>query len=145
MAEGLFPVAEVPEFLPESAGYDTEYRRSIKWNTAAGDFVRDGANRVAGCNGQEAFAVWCFKTAQTERYRCLAYPDSIGAEMECTAAYDDESTVESMVQRAVTEALLVNPRTEEVWDFSFSRDGDCLHCTFKVRGILWDAEIEISI
>ena len=61
------------------------------------------------------------------------------------AAFDDESTVESMVQRAVTEALMANPRTEEVWDFSFSRDGDCLHCTFKVRGIRSETEIKISI
>ncbi len=140
MAEGLFPVMEVPKFLSESAGYDTEYRRSMKWDAAAGDFVR-----IEGCSGHEAFAVWCFKAAQTERYRCLAYPDSIGAELERAAAFDDESTVESMVQRAVTEALMANPRTEEVWDFSFSRDGDCLHCTFKVRGIRSETEIKISI
>ncbi|MDE7300421.1 MAG: DUF2634 domain-containing protein [Lachnospiraceae bacterium] len=141
----LFPVVEVPEFLPESSEYDTEYRRSVKWDPAAGDFVRDGANRMVECGGQEAFAVWCYKIAQTERYHCLAYPDSIGSEMERALDNDDEKTVESMAQRTITEALMVNPRTEAVWDFSFSWDGDNMHCTFKVKGIHWDAEIVINI
>ncbi len=144
MSEALFPVVDVPEFIPESSEYDTEYKRSVKWNPVEGDFVRDGANRVMECDGREAFAVWCFKIAQTERYRCLAYPDSIGTEMERAMDNDDEKTVESMVQRTITEALLVNPRTEEIGDFSFSWAGDVMHCAFKVRGVGID-EITITI
>lgn len=145
MAGTLFPVVEVPEFLPENAGYDTAYRRSVKWDAAAGDFVRDGANRMVECGGEEAFAIWCYKAAQTERYRCLAYPDSIGTEMERALDHDDEKTVESMVQRTVMEALMINPRTEDVRDFSFSWDGDVMHCQFKVKGVGWNEEITIAI
>lgn len=132
---GLFPVVEVPEFIQETVPYDTQYKRSIRWDPAKGDFVRDGANRLAECDGREAFAIWCFKTAQTERYRCLAYPDTIGAELERALGSDDEKTVESMVQRTITDAIMVNPRAEEVRDFVFSRDGDTMHCIFKVKGI----------
>lgn len=145
MSQPLFPVVQVPEFTPENIGYDTKYRRSAKWDPAAGDFVRDGANRMVECDGREAFAVWCFKTAQTERYRCLAYPDSIGAEMERAMDNDDEETVESMVQRTITEALMVNPRTEDVLDFEFSWDGDNMRCRFKAKGVGWDEEITITI
>lgn len=141
----LFPVVEVPEFIPEKLKYDTQYRRSVKWNPETGDFVRDGANRMAECDGKEAFAIWCFKIAQTERYRCLAYPDSIGTEMERAMDNDDEKTVESMVERTVTEALMVNPRTEDVRDFEFSWDGDHMHCRFKVKGVNWDDEMTITI
>ena len=144
MAEALFPVVEVPEFIDESTEYDTKYKRSVKWDAEKGDFVRDGANRVVECDGKEAYAIWCFKIAQTERYRCLAYPDSIGTEMERAMADDDERTVESMVQRTVTDALMVNPRTEYVRDFVFSWDGDNMHCQFKVKGIDWDEEITIT-
>lgn len=132
---GLFPVVEVPEFIQETVPYDTQYKRSIRWDPAKGDFVRDGANRLAECDGREAFAIWCFKTAQTERYRCLAYPDTIGAELERALDSDDDKTVESMIQRTITDAIMVNPRAEEVRDFVFFRDGDTLHCTFKVKGI----------
>lgn len=139
MSEALFPVVDIPEFIPERTEYDTSYKRSVRWNPDTGDFVRDGANRMVECSGREAFAIWCFKTAQTERYRCLAYPDSIGTEMERAMDNDDEKTVESMVQRTITEALMVNPRTENVWDFVFSWDGDNMHCSFKVKGVGYEA------
>lgn len=145
MSEALFPVVEVPEFLPENMGYDTEYKRSVKWDPVIGDFVRNGANRMVECDGREAFAIWCFKIAQTERYRCLAYPDSIGTEMEKAMADDDEKTVESMVQRTITDAIMVNPRAENVWDFEFSWNGDNMHCSFKVKGIGWDEVVTITI
>lgn len=145
MSQPLFPVVEIPDFIRENTVYDTEYKRSAKWDPVAGDFVRDGANRMVECDGREAFAVWCFKIAQTERYRCLAYPDSIGTEMERALDNDDEKTVESMVQRTITEALMVNPRTEDVFDFEFSWNGDSMHCKFRVKGINWDDEIVITV
>ena len=145
MSQSLFPVVQVPEFIPENAGYDTEYRRSARWDPAAGDFVRDGANRMVECDGREAYAIWCFKVAQTERYRCLAYPDSIGTEMERAMNNDDEATVESMVQRTITEALMVNPRTEDVLDFEFFWDGDNMHCRFRVKGVGLDDGITITV
>lgn len=145
MSEALFPVVDVPEFMSESSEYDTEYKRSVKWNPEEGDFVRDGANRMVGCNGREAFAIWCYKIAQTERYRCLAYPDSIGVEMERALDDDDNETIESMVQRTITEALMVNPRTEDVWDFEFVWDGDSMGCQFKVKGVNMDEEITIAV
>lgn len=145
MSEPLFPVVEVPEFVSENSQYDTEYRRSVKWDVEKGDFVRDGANRMVECDGREAFAIWCFKVAQTERYQCLAYPNSIGTEMERALDNDDEKTVESMTQRTITDALNVNPRTEDVFNFVFEWEGDTMHCTFQVKGIDWDEVINISI
>ncbi|MFG6369609.1 MAG: DUF2634 domain-containing protein [Lachnospiraceae bacterium] len=144
MSQPLFPVVQVPEFVPQNTKYDMEYRRSAKWDPVKGDFVRDGTNRVVECDGKEAYSIWCFKIAQTERYRCLAYPNSIGVEMERALDNDDVETVESMVQRTITEALMVNPRTEDVWDFEFSWKGDNVYCRFKVKGVDCD-EITIAI
>ncbi len=145
MSGALFPVVEVPEFISENAKRGTHYKRSVRWDSAAGDFVRDGANRMVECDGREAYAIWCFKIAQTERYRCLAYPDSIGTEMERALDNDDEKTVESMVQRTITDAIMVNPRTENVRDFEFTWDGDNMYCNFKVKGIDWDEIITVTI
>ena len=145
MSGALFPVVEVPEFISENAKRGTHYKRSVRWDSAAGEFVRDGANRMVECDGREAYAIWCFKIAQTERYRCLAYPDSIGTEMERALDNDDEKTVESMVQRTITDAIMVNPRTENVRDFEFTWDGDNMYCNFKVKGIAWDEIITVTI
>lgn len=136
---------EVPDFLEEDTEYDTQYRRTMKWDMEKGDFVRDGANRVQECSGEEGFMVWCYKTAVTERYACLAYPDEIGAEMEEAMDDDGEDIVESQVERAVTEALEVNPRTEWVGDFEFTWNGDVMHCTFSVKGVDMDEIFSISI
>lgn len=89
--------------------------------------------------------VWCYKTARTERYACLAYPSELGAEMEAAMEDDDEMTVESMVERTITDALMVNPRTEYVQDFEFSWNGDEMHCRFRVKGMDWDEIITITI
>lgn len=145
MSEPLFPVVDVPKFVSEKRNYDTSYRRSVKWDTVAGDFVRDGANRMIECSGTEAFAIWCFKVAQTERYRCLAYPNEIGVEMERAMNNDDEKTVESMVRRTITDALMVNPRTESVRDFEFTWNGDNMQCQFKVKGVDWDDIVTVTI
>lgn len=145
MPETLFPVFEVPEILEEDMRYDRRYKRSVKWDAEKGDFARDSANRMVECDGREAYMIWCFKTAQTERYSCLAYPPAIGVEMEAALKDDDERTVESMVQRTITDALMVNPRTEYVRDFSFTWDGDEMHCRFQVKGIDWDKRFLITI
>ena len=78
----LFPVVEVPELIEESERYDEKYKPSVAWDLEKGDFVRTGANQLVACDGREAYRVWCVKNALTERYTCMAYPDSIGTEME---------------------------------------------------------------
>lgn len=145
MSEPLFPVVDVPNFIQNNSKYDTEYKRSVKWDPVDGDFIRDGANRMVECNGRESFALWCYKICQTERYRCLAYPNEIGTEMERAMNNSDEKTVESMVARTIEDALMVNPRTEWVRDFEFMWNGDKMTCTFKVKGIGWDDVIAITI
>lgn len=145
MAEALFPVVQLPELTTAGQMYDRTYKRSVKWDREKGDFVRDGANRMVECDGREAFATGCYKASMTERYRCLAYPNAIGAEMERAMAEDDEKTVESMVQRTITEALMANPRTEYVRDFDFAWEGDRMSCTFTVKGLDWDEPFMIAI
>lgn len=134
MTEELYPVFDVPEASDEEEEYDTEYKRSMKWDTETGDFVRDSTNHVMECSGQEAYMVWCYKIALTERYSCLAYPDEIGTELEDAVYDDDPDTVESMMQRTITEALMTNPRTESVDNFVFTWKGDTVSCTFEVTG-----------
>ena len=35
----------VPTFIEESSEYDTQYKRTMKWNPEKGDFVRNAANQ----------------------------------------------------------------------------------------------------
>ena len=146
MAEELFPVVDdLPEFIEESSEYDEEYRRSIKWDIELGDFVRNGANQMVEADGREAWATWCFKTTLTDRFANEAYTDSIGQELEAALKETDREIAESMIKRTLTDALMVNPRTDQVTDFTFTWDADEMHCTFWVYGVEWDEPIQISI
>lgn len=142
---GLFPVIDVPdETDDEEEEYDIEYRRSMKWDYRKGDFVRNGSNQVDEADGYEAYALWCYKIAQTERDSCIAYSDEIGSELEEALSLDNTSVTESMIERTITEAINTNPRTEYVRDFEFTWNGDTMHVNFRVKGLNWDDEIKIS-
>lgn len=148
MEDGLFPVFDDQE-AEEEEEYDTDYKRSVRWNPKTGDFSRDRSNRLIQCDGQEAYMIWCYKMVQTERDSHLAYLEDVsgvdlGVEMEVVAQESDHKTVESMIERTMTEALELNPRTESVGNFSFSWDGDNVHGQFEVLGIGMDDAIQIS-
>ena len=138
MSEMLFPVIDVPELVEDEELYDSQYRSSVKWDFELGDFVRDGANKLVECDGQEAFKVWCVKIVLTERFTCLAYDDDIGTEIEDALQERVYYAVESALERTITEALMVNPRTEYVRDFDFEAEGDELWLSFTVKGVDWD-------
>lgn len=145
MAEKIIPVFDVPEVSVKGTDYDTTYRESALWDYEKGDFVTDSAGRVVKSSGKQAYMLWCYKVAQTERYSCLAYGSDIGAELERAMAEDDEKVVESMVRRTITEAVMANPRTAFVGNFEFSRNEDELHCSFDVKGIEWNDSFRVSI
>ena len=137
MADELFPVYDIPEVIEDEDRYDTDYHRSMKWDVQLGDFVRDGRGKVVEDDGESAYMTWCYKVSQTERFRCLGYPDEIGVEIETATASRERAVIESMIQRTVKEALMVNPRTIDVSDFEFSWNGDSLSvtCTISAKDI----------
>lgn len=130
--------------------FDTEYKRTMKWNPEIGDFVRDSSNRIVECDGYEGYAIWCYKMVQTVRDAHAAYIEEItgndlGVDMDGIEQEDDRETVESMLQRGYTDALMVNPRTESVSNFEFIWEGDEVNCTFQVSAVDWDETVQISI
>ncbi len=143
----LFPTVEIPSFVDERDSYDTEYRESLTWDLAEGDFKRTAAGRVPYSDGKTAYQIWCIKTVATERGTCLAYADDIGSEMETATMASDRGAVELSIRRTIEEALLVNPRTRSVDGFSFEWDGGSVFVKFTVTGVddhKFDIETNIS-
>ena len=153
MDNKLFPEYDLDEEEADEESreeFDTEYKRSMKWNPELGDFVRDSSNRIVECDGYEAYAIWCYKMVQTVRDAHTSYIEEItgndlGVDMDGIEQEDDRETVESMLQRGYTDALMVNPRTESVSNFSFNWEGDEVNCTFQVSAVDWDETVQISI
>jgi len=125
-------VERSPDILDEDNDYDMAYKPSAKWDLKTGDFVRDGNGDIVKCDGYEAFRVWCVKVTLTQRNALRAYSQEIGTELDEALAWDDHGIVETEVQNAITEALLVNPRTVDVGEFEFTWYGEELHVRFVV-------------
>lgn len=139
----LFPVVESPEFIQDNQ-LDRDYKYTVAWDPENGDFVLNGKNQMQVCNGMDGFRTWCYKMALTQRYACIAYPDEIGTELDEALGESDEKAVQSVLERTITEALLVNPRTEYVRDFEFYWNGDSVSCSFIVKAVEGD-EMKIEI
>lgn len=140
MSEIIFPVFETPEFVEEE-DEQIEYKKSIYWDSKKGDFAQDGAYRIKESNGRDAYIQWCVKTVATERFCCLAYSDEIGVEEDAALKEPSREAVESAMERTITEALMVNPKTEYVRDFEFEWEGDDLYIKFVIKGIELEEEI----
>lgn len=133
MAEQLFPVFDVPAVGRQADLEEKKYKRSLKWDVEKGDFMVDGAKRVIEDGGRESYKIWCLKTVQTERFTCLAYKTEIGTEMEEAMKQPTQDAAQSFIERTISEALLVNPKTEYVREFSFRWEADSLWCSFTVK------------
>ena len=102
----LFPVEESPEFIDDGDQLDRDYHYTVAWDVEKQDFVLNGKGQMEQCDGVEGYKVWCCKMALTQRYDCAAYPDEIGTELNEALAEDSEKTVESAIERTISEALL---------------------------------------
>lgn len=134
----LFPVFDVPEIIAPAAAEERKYKPSVYFDFEAGDFRRDGANKMTEADGREAYCQWCMKTAMTERFEFLAYSTDIGVEMYDALNQADRAAVESAIERTINEALMINPKTEYVRDFEFTWEGEDLDCGFTVKGRDWE-------
>ena len=137
----LFPVFDVPEIPTPTPAEEQKYKPSVHFDYELGDFKRDGANKMVIADGREAWRQWCIKTVQTERLAFLSYSSDTGVELYDAFKQADKEAIESALERTITEALMVNPRTEYVRGFEFSWKSDGLHCEFIVKGKEWEEQL----
>ena len=136
----LYPVFEMPELIEQQqAQPEPEYPKSYLFDFEKGDFVRDGTGRIVVCDGHTAWVQWCIKAVMTERFSCLAYSGNYGVEINEALKQPTRAGVETEVERTITEALLADPRTYAVRDFSFKWRGNELYVSFTVIPVVGEA------
>lgn len=120
------------------SGTPTGYRNGIKFDFEAGDFVRDGMNRLVACDGIESWRAWCIKCLQTERYDHLAYSTDFGIETEAAMKSSSRAEAESILARQITEAILADPyeRAAYIEDITFDWSApDTVAASIIIHGI----------
>lgn len=140
----------MPNLLPE--GYEEEtinpedleeasvigYLNGISFDELAGDFRRDGMNKLVDSDGIESWKSWCINCIQTERYKHLAYSSDFGIELDAVFAATSREEAESILTRQVTEAIMADPyqRTKYIEDIMFEwTNPDTVAVKVIVQGI----------
>lgn len=148
----------MPNLLPE--GYEDEiinpedlvderpigYRNGVAFDYEAGDFKRDGKNRMLDSTGIESWMSWCINCIQTERYKHLAYSTDFGIELDKVFAAESREEAESILTREITEAILADDyqRTEYIENISFNWTApDAVEVSATLHGID-DVTIDIT-
>lgn len=133
----LYPAFEMPELVEQARPKpEPDYPESYLFDFEKGDFVVDGAGRVVVADGHTAWKQWCIKTVLTERFACLAYGRDYGVELEEALKNPSRAIVEMEIEKAITEALVIDDRTELVKDFTFKWSGDQLWVNFTVIPVI---------
>jgi phage baseplate assembly protein W len=83
---------------------------------------------------------WCVKAVLTERFAHVIYSTDYGSEIEQALKQPSRKAVEAELERVITEALLVDPRTEQVKDFAFEWEGDAVKVSFTAVPVVGPPE-----
>lgn len=106
------------------------------------DFRR---KRIIGMiDGLEAVNQFIHKTLITPRFRCLIYDNQYGSELKETIIADDVSPeyVAADIPRLVKDALSIDSRILNVYDFTISQEGENVLIQFKASTIYGETIIE---
>lgn len=122
----LFPNIPAPDIYDETNQPTIKYGKSWAYDFENSEYMTDGAGRLIELNGYEAWKQWCQKAAMTQRYAYIIYSSNYGTELDEAREQPTRAAVESDTQRAITDALLADPRTGSVKDFTFRWDGGSL-------------------
>ncbi|MGD9663290.1 MAG: DUF2634 domain-containing protein [Porticoccaceae bacterium] len=143
----LYPTFDMPEIIEQQQTEPApQYGKSWLFDFEKGDFVTDGAGRVIEADGYTAWAQWCVKAVLTERFAHVIYSSDYGTELEQAMRQPSRAAAEAELERAITEALLVDPRTERITDFTFEWEGDAVKVGFTAVPVIGTPErVEVRI
>ncbi|MDR2558882.1 MAG: DUF2634 domain-containing protein [Oscillospiraceae bacterium] len=108
------------------------------------DFENKRIFSRGSCNGIEAVNQFMKKSLCTPRFRCLAYSNQRGSEIEQTliAADVTREYIEAERPRMVRETWLVDSRILDVYDFSFRFEDDKIYIRAGVSTTFGEVTVE---
>jgi hypothetical protein len=138
MSDNLFPtetVTTTSDSTDETVSKVT-FGSSWQFDFEKGEFVTTATGKVAETQDTAAWIEWCMKALATERYRYLIYSRNHGQEFDdLIRKHLNRAGNESEIKRMVTEALMVDPRTAKVDNFTFSWDGNTCYFTCQITNV----------
>ncbi len=118
----LFPADDNLETVEvdNSNTYKYNLKKSYAFDFEKGEFITKPDGGVALVDDLKAYEQWCTKGLLTKRYSKDAYSDLYGNELhKLINSGLNRSAIQMEIERMVSEALMVHPRTKTVNNFTF--------------------------
>ena len=104
--------------------------------------------RIIGrVDGIEAVKQFIMKALITPRFRCIIYDNQYGSELKETVIAKDASReyVETEIPRLVKDALFIDSRILDIYDFTFSFEDDSAFIKFTVNTIFGETVLKVVV
>jgi hypothetical protein len=136
----------MPTFIPIPIR-TVEQERELPSKTYLLDLERGRIFAAGSADGIEAVNQYIKKALLTPRFRCLIYDNQYGSEIKQTVIAGDATPeyIEAETPRLVRDALMVDTRILDVYDFSFVFEYEKAHIKFKASTIFGETVIEEMI
>lgn len=122
----MFGVEE--EALPEVESY--------AYNFDEGRIVVTVSDKTLRSDARDAYIFWAAKCVSTERYAHEAYSDDFGVSFLAIMKEDyPRGIAESEIKREIKEALMVDSRTINVFNFRFNWKSDSCFINYQVESV----------
>jgi len=108
------------------------------------DFERGRIFSAGSCDGLEAVNQFIKKALLTPRFRCLIYDNQYGSEIKQTIQSGDVSGeyIKAETPRLVKDALLADSRILDIYNFSYSFDGDEAYIRFEADTVFGKTAVD---
>ena len=129
-----------------SASRPVGFRDGVLFDYKAGDFPRDGRNRLRDSTGIESWKSWARNCLMTERFKHRVYSTDFGLELDKAFQAPGREAAESILTRQINEAMLADPygRTQYVESITYDWTApDAVFVTVTLHG-LEDVTIDVT-
>ena len=126
---------------------ELDHEREQPSRTYRIDFERGRILPLGSADGLEAVNQYIKKALLTPRFRCLIYDNQYGSEIKQTIIAGDATAdyIRADMPRIVRDALLVDSRILDVYDFSFEFSGETVAIRFSADTIFGTTYVEEAI
>jgi len=138
--QNLYPVFAIPDVSEQTQGSKITNGKSWQFDFETGTFVTNGGNRMIEADEATALMQWCIGACMTPRGDYLAYSNQYGIDIDEVRNQPTRKAIELVLERTITEAILINPKIDSVKGFRFEWCADGVYVSFEIQPKVGDSQ-----
>ncbi|KYG90345.1 hypothetical protein A0U40_18450 [[Bacillus] sp. KCTC 13219] len=131
-----YPVWDADDIMIDAEEETLEEVESYAFDYGERKTVVTGSGKTVRSDAREAYIFWAVKCVATERGAHEAYSEDFGAALIEIMRLDlPRPLAESEIEREIKEALMVDNRTVNAFNFRFDWETDSCYISFEIEHV----------